>query len=134
MLGVILRVGQLAVRLGRGLPALITKATGTCFPAGKLRNIVEYGINCRSIGDPAVSAACGACFFRIWGKVSDIDQSGFSIVDGAKTVRVIASDYGEIADGDFFSARGILDPTTNPPTLTCKGLFSVQRLHDEQAP
>ena len=76
------------------------------------------GTSCKG-ANAAVSAMCDNFLFKLWGKVT-IDVDSFWLDDGSpKRVKVIAPGYGGIADGNVATARGILDTTGDPVTLTC---------------
>jgi hypothetical protein len=84
----------------------------------KVASIVAAGGN--SITNAATSASCGDYLFLFCGKVANAASDGFSVDDGSGiTLKVIAPGYTGIADGDFATARGILNPLANPVTLTC---------------
>jgi hypothetical protein len=85
------------------------------------------GMSCADITDPVTRLVKDNYLFKFWGKVS-MDTDGFWLDDGALTrIKVIAPEYSGIEDGDFASARGILDPDATPPTLTCTP-FGVTKL------
>ena len=72
------------------------------------------------MADSIMTAACGDYLVKLWGRVTIIDSGSFWLNDGSGIqVKVIAPGYSGIADGDFASARGVLHPNANPPTLTC---------------
>jgi hypothetical protein len=56
----------------------------------------------------------------MWGKVTIVDSTSFDLDDGSgAVVRVIAAGYSGFGNGDYVSARGILDVSGSPKTLTC---------------
>jgi|GEM_PF-1038482 len=83
------------------------------------RTAAIYGLGCGSAAQPVMDGVFGLYLFRLWGKITVIDSGSFWIDDGAARVKVIAPGYDGIVDGDFVTARGILNPLASPPTLTC---------------
>ncbi len=71
--------------------------------------------------DPIASIVCSSYIFKCWGTVTTIDSNSFWLDDGSSRgpIEVIAPGYTGIADNNYASARGILNPTASPVTLTC---------------
>ena len=117
--------GNIAAAAGLGTHSVAVIATDAAAntatdSSASYRTGPIYGTILRATTDPIVHGVFGLYLFKLWGKVTVIDSGSFWIDDGSKPkVKVIAPGYSGIADGSFVSARGILDPTADPVTLTC---------------
>lgn len=93
---------------------------GSVGASASYRVMPVVGASCKSATDSLMSVACNHYLLKLWGRATVIDSDSFWIGDGYKIrIRVVAPGCAGIADNDFVSARGVFDPTTNPPTLTC---------------
>jgi hypothetical protein len=96
-------LGQIRDTTGSYKTARILGAAGTC------------------LGRAIMTPASSGWLFRMWGKVSNASANGFYINDGSKTsIHVVAPGYSGIGNGNYVSVRGILDVSSNPPTLTAR--------------
>jgi hypothetical protein len=78
------------------------------------------GLTGSSVKDALMTTASSKWLFRAWGKVSVIDANSFTLDCGSGTViTVIAPGYSGIGEGDYASARGILNVSGSTKTLTC---------------
>lgn len=116
--------GQIEAGAPNGVKTVVVAATdnaGNTASAEATYSVVPVvGASCRSITDGAMTGACGNYIFRFWGKVIIIDSGSFWLDDGSgPRLKVIAPGYAGLTNGSYASARGILDPTATPPTLTC---------------
>lgn len=65
--------------------------------------------------------------FRVWGKVRFFDSSYFGLDDGSKAnVMVYAPGYA-LGGATYASATGVLDSSTNPPTIRCTAADVMRR-------
>lgn len=84
------------------------------------RTAEVVGVNGRRIKDAISSTAGQYYLFKVWGKVENPNTNYFDIDDGSGTkIRVYAPGYTGITTGNYISARGILNTSTSPITLTC---------------
>lgn len=65
-----------------------------------------YGLNNRAAYDPIMSVAAAGLRFKVWGSVTIINDSSFTVNDGSGPVTVVAPGYSGIADGNYASASG----------------------------
>ena len=73
-----------------------------------------------SLSHPIMSLVTDDFLFMLFGSVTVNDPDSFFIADGSGvSVMVVRSGHG-LADGDYVSARGILDVSVSPFTLTCQ--------------
>jgi len=67
------------------------------------------GINNRAAYDPIISLVARRHNFKVWGKVTILDSTSFTLNDGSGMhVKVIAPGYGGIANDDYACASGEL--------------------------
>ncbi len=76
------------------------------------------GIVCRDAPRAANLAVGGACLFRLWGTVEDIEESGFSLNDGSGTITVVAPKLSGLEHGDLVSVTGSLSISGEPILTT----------------
>ena len=101
-----------------------TTNTTTSYTTAKV-----YGLPTAALtsGGPAQIAAANY-LYRVWGTVSPVDTNSFDVNDGSGVnVRVYCSQHG-LSQGQFITAFGIMDYTTNPPQLKSQ-TTQLQILH-----
>lgn len=120
--------GDLAVSPNIGAHTVLVVATdaaghSTSDASKSYKTALVYGISGRATRHDIVSSVYGNHLFKVWGKVTAQNSTKFLLDDGSGIlVKVICPNY-DVETGDFASARGILDPTTDPPTLTTSMQF-----------
>lgn len=72
----------------------------------------------KATAHPIMAAATSTYLFKVWGQVQVVDDNSFWLDDGSGTrVKVLATGHG-LTTGANKSARGILDTSGSPYTLT----------------
>lgn len=80
-----------------------------------------YGINNRAVHDTIISTAMSKYNFKVWGKVSNLAASSFTLDDGSGApVNVSASGVSGIANNDYASATGALSGEGSSRVLTAQ--------------
>ncbi len=83
----------------------------------------------RGLSDPILTLAGSRWLFRVCGSVTVIDSDTFDLDNGSGViVRVSAPGYTGIGNGDYASARGIVNVSANPTSLSTSAEF-VQKLN-----
>lgn len=81
---------------------------------------VIWGTNAVLSQDPLIPLVTGEYLFSAWGRVNSVTADGFVLDDASGSpVQVNASGH-TLAEGNLAAARGILDRSTTPVTLTCQ--------------
>lgn len=74
--------------------------------------------------DQILPLKTAAWLFKVYGRVENLSGSTFDLNTGVGTpVRVTAPGCSGISNGDFVTARGILNSTATPPTLASEGAY-----------
>ncbi len=74
----------------------------------------------RSAEHPVAAIASANVRFTFSGSVTILDGDSFKLDDGSGSfIKVVAPGYAGITGGDHVRATGVLDATTDPPTLRC---------------
>lgn len=121
--------GTITAASGLGAHTVNLAATDeACHPtanaAATYKTAKIVGMPTRLLYDPIISNACDNFLFRLYGRVAITGDSTFTLTYGLEpSINVIAPGYINLVDNDLISVRGILDPTTTPPTLTSSGSF-----------
>lgn len=111
----------ISVTASDGINAPIIDTTGS-YTTTRL-----FGVGCRQAAR-MIPAATNKWVFKTWGKVRLLDSTRIELTDGSGSrILVMASGYSGLVNGDYAAARGVLDRTTNPPTLKSIGPL-VQKL------
>jgi hypothetical protein len=81
-----------------------------------LRPIVA--LNGRAVYDPIIGVAKDNYRFKVFGRVTVIDPTTFTLDDGSGTpIKVVAPNHVPLTDGDYASAFGDLDNTVAPAVI-----------------
>ena len=90
-----------------------TTNTTTSYTTSKI-----YGLSTATLrAGGAAQLAAANYLYKVWGTINPVDTNSFDINDGSgSNVRVYCSQHG-LSQGQFITAFGIMDYTTNPPQL-----------------
>lgn len=78
-----------------------------------------YGVSGKTLNDTMMSTAASNYNWVMWGSVKQvIDANTLTIDDGSGVIVKVSKTAHGRAVGDYVSARGTLDLSTNPPVLT----------------
>ena len=86
----------------------------------RVSSIPAYGISNRAAYAPIISTAMASSSFKVWGKVSNLAiGSSFDLDDGSgMVVRVVASGFSGVENGDYASAAGRFSGESSNRVLT----------------
>lgn len=94
---------------------------------GTYRSVRSVVLRASSASDSIIEGAATEFLFTVAGRVTVLDAGSFLLDDGsARKVTVVAIGHG-LQNGDLAKARGTLNRTTNPPTLT-SSLDRIEKL------
>jgi hypothetical protein len=93
----------------------------TSSSTGTYRIADIVAIPAKSLMHPLTASASSKWLFRLWGRVTRIDEESIYLDDGTGVqIKVICPGCLGFFDGDYISIRGVLDVTTTPITLKCR--------------
>ena len=100
--------------------------------SGSYLTTTVAGLAGKSASDHIMDAATSQMLFKVWGKVKNAGSDTFDIDDGSgDMIRVTATGYKSalgIKDGDYVTARGILNVSAIPKSLA-SGAQYVQKMN-----
>ena len=80
---------------------------------------LTIGASGKSLRDPLMNTAAGSYNWALWGAVKNvIDTNTFTMADGSGVIVKVSKIGHGYLGGECVTARGSLNMSTNPPTLT----------------
>ena len=84
-------------------------------------SLLPIGLSNRAAREPIAGQASSGCRFTVWGKVVDVNSADYCVIDDSSVPGQVKVDdpayWVYIGLGDYISATGYLDNSTDPPTL-----------------
>lgn len=83
-------------------------------------SLLPVGLRNKDARDPTAGMASSGCKFTVWGKIIQPLGESYVLDDGSNPGLVTVEDpdyWLYVSSGDYVSATGYLDNTTDPPTL-----------------